>query len=132
VEDRQRYAKALDLTRQHDKLIDEAVRWESWKDDDGEVNKIGREKADDLRAQAGDIVRHLNTYYSDMAGEPGTGTFVGAPAPQRPGRVTPTAAAPAPRGGAKFDEATVRSRATAAGRDPDAAVRAARAQGLIK
>jgi hypothetical protein len=52
--------------------------------------------------------------------------------PRRGAPARTRAAATAPQGGAKFDEATVRARATATGKDPEAAVRAARAKGLIK
>jgi hypothetical protein len=52
--------------------------------------------------------------------------------PRRGAPAHPHAAATAPQGGANYDEATVRARASSAGKDPDAAVRAARAAGLIK
>jgi hypothetical protein len=52
-------------------------------------------------------------------------------APAMPHRGAPAQTRPAPQAGARFTEQDVRARAQAAGKDPDAAVAAARARHLI-
>jgi hypothetical protein len=123
---RKHYDEARELIEQHNKYRAASERYAGYRDDKGQQPQWARLRQQEQESLADSIRSELESVYGDLY-QPGSGQ--GLAAPPAPPSAMGSASAPSSR---KYTADEVRERARAAGKDPEAAVSAARSRGLLK